>query len=1223
MRRYFLPFCLGMLLAGTTFAQQNYWQLIEDSDVLLPRGKEAPYMPEVHATVLLDLPAVHNLLERAPREFTPEAKSRPVSIQLPMPDGQMETFAIYETYNMHPDLAAKYPGIRSFKGHSIQNPHHVVRLGYTYKGFHAAITTPKGYIAIDPYVGGQNRFYFSYHADDYLDGEKIVCGVEGDVFLPEDPLQSLEVEAPRPTASLRGAGEPVLMQRYAMALACTGEFARLVGGTMEDVVSAFDVTMNRINLIWEQEHAIRFQLVANNDRLIYLDPFTDPYENADMGGALLGQNKDVLDRVIGLNNYDIGHVFTAVCNDGVAGIAGGSTCTVGKGRGVTCHFSDNVLFRVSGTMAHEVGHQFSAGHTWANCPGILQQLASSSAFEPGSGNTIMSYSGACGTQNVPGGRFTNFHVGTLQQVYNYTHTGGFGTTCQDTIFASNITPEITLNYEDDFFIPIGTPFVLTAEASDDDEDPLTYSWEQYDLGPVTEIGSPRGNAPLFRSFPPQNSPTRYFPRLSIVIDDDLNNISSASAYEWLPTYSRDMTFRCTVRDNNPEVGGVIWDQVAFKATESAGPFRVLSFDTRDTVRVGEYVNIEWDVANTDKAPVNCRQVNIKLSVDGGFTYPYTLIENVPNDGLQGVTFPDVDTRDARIMVEAADNIFYQINRADFVVAPTLVPGYTLDLGTSYQQVCLPDAVEIDLLSSSLLGYDSLVALSINGLPVGAVTSFEKNPFIPADDNKLTVDLSEVTETEGIFELEIVAVAPSLDTAYRYVQLDLVYNEFKDMVPLEPINGLSGASEKPIFSWHSSPFADSYLFELATSPAFGSSVIYSALETQDTFFVTPDFLDKSTEYFWRVQAINRCGFGAYTQVFAFHTETFNCSLFESQDGPIVISGSGTPRIESEININSSGTVSDLSIPYIEGNHSPVRFIDLKLISPSGEEALLMSDLRCGSQLFKLGFDDDATEPPPCPPNDSKLYQSIDPLSKFIGEETEGKWKLSVKVTDQIGDGGRLEGWNLEFCSNTNPLSPYLVNNDTLFVPPGLSNLVTRPELYAEDDDNTSEEVLFTVVELPEFGELFKDGVLLRAGDTFSQASIDNGNVRYRHNGDDNLFDAFTFTVKDNEGGWFGTPEFIIAIDEDAIVSTNEIEKANQFQLFPNPARDVLNVEFAEIPSKRMAISVFNVQGQLLFEQTEWVGARQLQLTTSALSSGIYFLSIQTENSKLVRKFTIQR
>jgi hypothetical protein len=63
--------------------------------------------------------------------------------------------------------------------------------------------------------------------------------------------------------------------------------------------------------------------------------------------------------------------------------------------------------------------------------------------------------------------------------------------------------------------------VLTASATDAENDPMTYTWEQYDLTATSTFGpvSPtRTNGANFRSLMPTTSPTRYFPKLSNVLN---------------------------------------------------------------------------------------------------------------------------------------------------------------------------------------------------------------------------------------------------------------------------------------------------------------------------------------------------------------------------------------------------------------------------------------------------------------------------------------------------------------------------------------------------------------------------------------------------------------------------------------------------------------------------------------------------------------------------------
>ncbi len=642
-------------ISNTSMAQRSssgLWQDVTESSLRIA-ASERRIVPLQYRTVSLNQTELHSLLNTAPVEFTAEARTRPVTFPVPMPDGTTQHFAIVNSPVMEAGLAAKYPEIKTFAGQGIDDPSASVYIDWTYQGFHLMILSDKGSVFIDPYSISDRENYIVYYKKDYVpSAEKLqygVCYNEYTDNLPEEGNKLM----PQLFAS-----SGTELRTYRLAVAAAGEYTAFHGGTVALALSAITTTMNRVNGIYRTEVAIRMVLIANNDVIIYTDAASDPYTNGSPG-AMIDENQSNITSEIGSANFDIGHVFGT--NSG--GLAGQGPCDDGtKARGITGSGSPvGDPFDVD-YVAHEMGHQFSARHTFNGSTGSCSgsPYASSSAYEPGSGTTIMAYAGICSGQNIQPNSDAYFHSRSFDQIVAYSTTGT-GNGCAVTTTTGNNPPAVVAG-AGGFTIPKSTPFTLTGFASDPDGQPVTYCWEQYDLGPQGAPNSPSGNAPIFRSFTPVTSPSRTFPKLA----DILSNTQVQG--EILPSYGRDLSFRLTARDNQFGGGGVDYSSLSFSVSNIAGPFAITSQNSSVTWCSGNTETVTWDVAGTNLSPISTAEVNIKLSLDGGLTFPTTLAANTPNDGSHDIIVPNgINTTTARIKIEAVGNIYFDISNANFAI----------------------------------------------------------------------------------------------------------------------------------------------------------------------------------------------------------------------------------------------------------------------------------------------------------------------------------------------------------------------------------------------------------------------------------------------------------------------------------------------------------------------------------------------------------------------------
>lgn len=1220
-KSFFLISFLTLSISYITSGQSiSYWKQVDEQSIRLPQGSSPlDILPTDYAIFELDLEKVSEILAGAPAEFS--GAGLPLSI--PMPDG---TLADIETWNspvMEPGLSRRYPVLQSFTARRTDGAQATGRLGLTWQGFHAAFQTPRGPLLITPYAQGQTRFYLVYFLNDMdyslYDLPAASCGVTHEESKEGENPSGVTAQLVSSRGSGSTGGNPISLRTYRMAISCVGEFGIQQGGTLEGVMSAYMTTVNVGNVVWERDMAIRMILADETDKLIYLDPASDPYNPSTIPNVL-SVNPTLFDATIGFTSYDIGHTWTASPTGGVAGLAGlGVVCKTGgqhKSRAASSNYTNNVAAMTIEVFAHEVGHQFSANHSFNNCNGNENP---STAFEPGSGSTIMSYAGSCGSNNVQFGADGYYNIGSLEEFISYSRLGG-GSTCPVVDSTNNTEPILDLPYPDGFFIPISTPFELTATAFDEDGDDLTYTWEQYNLGPQVPLGSPILGAPSFRSVPPGSNPTRTFPRLSSI----LNN--SSDAREVLPTYSRDMTFKCTVRDNHPGAGGAVWDAVAFEATEAAGPFLVLGPNSGSVVwEIGKSAEVTWDVANTDKAPVNCQFVDILLSTDGGNTFPIILANDVPNNGEATIVVPNTPTDDARVKVKAADNIFFDLSNQDFDIIINQ-PGYYFGPEPLYQEICAPQAALIEFNTAPLLGYDSLLEVSlISSLPVGATLTFSQNPFRPSEGATATIDLTDVL-VGGTYELEFMIVAPDLDTAFRQTTLSVTATDFSDLQLLTPTDGAAGESQLPVFSWSAAANAGSYRFVLATNPAFGADDILEEIAgIQDTAFQSVNtLLEKGEVYFWKVIPSNGCASLEPNLPHAFSTFEQSCTERTAFDLPKVISGSGLPEVTSTINIPSGGEVADVNVTNVNGYHEFLTDIDIILQAPSGDKVTLIGSFFCPTSDFNVGFDSESGASLGCPPTSGGLVKPAQSLSKFYGQDAEGDWILSVKVTNGAGAGGSFDGWSLELCSDVSLNPPLLITNDTLGVQEGQGVTLRNVFLQTTDADNTAEELTYTLVTEPSNGHMTLGLDTLQTGSQFTQKDIDDFKVAYYHTDTTIDADQFYFIVDDGQGGWVEITPFNIVVDPDAWIVNTHAPTAQlpTLTVFPNPARDYLTLVLSAPLSDATSVEVCDLSGRRLL--TEFLGRGQLQkqLYLDSFVPGIYLLRLESPQGVLTQKVVVQ-
>lgn len=938
----------------------------------------------------LDDEAMRAILWQAPDEQQTDLKSTKTVIQVGLPDGETESFRIVRYSMMEKELEEAYPHIRTFYGASTTVKGKRIRIDYTEEGFRAVISAiDEDKIYIDHFQRGDKNTRVVYYKKDYKKVPSWGCKVD------EEFIRS---HAKQTAPSLR-IGD-CAFRSYRLAQAATGEYSNYFGafnsGQSGLVLSAVTTGINRVNEVYESEIAVRLILVANTTQIFFYNPATDPY-TATNAGTMLGENITTCNNIIGSANYDVGHVFGALGNNGVAYL--NAVCSSNKAGGVTTSTQPiNDPFFID-YVAHEMGHQFGGNHTQNNdC-----NRSANAAREPGSASTIMGYAGIC-APNVQSNSDAYFHAYSLQEMKGFLLAGG--SNCDNFVpNYNNNAPTVTS--QPNYTIPRSTPFALTLAATDPDDDAMVYAWEQMDnqVATMPPVSTNTGG-PTFRSIFYTSSTTRYFPNLTTILAGN-----TANTWEVVPSVSRSMSFRGVVRDIPEGTTGSCNSEInlTVSTVAAAGPFVVTSQNTATTWVEGQSATVTWDVAGTTGNGINCSLVDILLSYNGGQTFSTVLANGVPNNGSFTITVPTGTTTTGRIMVKATGNVFFDINNANITINPG-GPSFNLSRSPASQTICVGQSKTFTISVDPILGFSNPVTLSVPGLPSGYTSGFSVNPVLPGNSSVLTI--TNVSAPAGTINQNVNGVSGTINKSTTISITSAISGSLGSFSLTAPINNATNVSILPTFTWSPSAGATSYDLQLSRESGF-SNPVFLIENITATSYVPVNYLEGGSEFFWRVRPKNECTSGTWSASFTFSTES--CFFYPAADLPIVIPAT-VATINSFRQVSDRGTITDVDVLNLTGTHTWMDDLRFTLFAPNNTNVRIWDQPCNDEDNFNINFNQQA--PPgswPCPPTNGGTYRPSNTLNTFNNLLLPGQWRLQVEdLADQ--DGGSLNSWGIKTCVN---------------------------------------------------------------------------------------------------------------------------------------------------------------------------------------------------------------
>lgn len=662
MKKNLLLF-FSLLVLNVTFSQTDKaWSTYKGQNIIISKTAERKSFPQDYTLMQLDLTALKQVLNTATDRFAKNKTSAIIS--LPNSEGKLERFRVYEASNFDPALQAQFPEIRSYVGQGIDDKYARLRLSINPRGINTMISRadrPTEYM--EPY-SLDGKIHAVYSSERVKGKIPFICSTPADESLINDLTDKAS------SVSRSNTGQ---LLNFRLAMSVTPEYtayhhaALALATPKTSALSAINTTLTRVNGVFETDFAIHMNLV-NNMTIIYDGSVADPYGATDANYN--SELANTLNTVVGDANYDVGHLMGNVGNNGNAGCIGcvcSNTITDVDGDGIAPDIYKGSGYTTSTApvgdafdidfVAHEIGHQFGANHTFS-----FRDEGAGVNKEVGSGVTVMGYAGIT-SYDTHLHSIDVFHSASIAQVQANMATKS----CQTTVAISHSAPVV--NAGADWTIPRSTPFMLTGSATDaGGAGAITYTWEQNDnvagnINAASAASATKASGPNWVNYQDSASPIRYFPTMSSILAGSTTTAGLDVTAEALSSVNRTLNFRLTARDNVVGQGQTNFDDVVVTVANKTALNVTMAAGT--SYPVGSTQTVVWTGAtgaNGHSTISGGANVDILFSSDNGVTWT-TLLVGTTNDGSQAVTLPaGVAAPFCRFMVKASGNVFFNISQ---------------------------------------------------------------------------------------------------------------------------------------------------------------------------------------------------------------------------------------------------------------------------------------------------------------------------------------------------------------------------------------------------------------------------------------------------------------------------------------------------------------------------------------------------------------------------------